>query len=283
MIGRMERLVDIAVMLGASVSGLALAAVCGMEGVGAVGAAHVVCLLVAVIVTALSELGSPRMGAFGPAVYCVLAASHPEGLLFLPLATYELTRSVRDSWPIRALAFAPAFALVAAVALGVAVESVLFAALLSLCAAALSMRTSDLLAQRSVSRRAYDELRSRELGGRNRVDVHHAPQGVPAGSISAISNGCAPSDESASSAHLTGSTPPSSSAAPARPLAFASLSEREYEVVRLVAMGLDNHEIAAAAFISEGTVRNRISSVLQKTGLKNRTQLAVTWWQTNAR
>lgn len=65
--------------------------------------------------------------------------------------------------------------------------------------------------------------------------------------------------------------------------AFSELTEREYEVVRLVAEGLDNHEISAAAFISEGTVRNRISSVLQKTGHKNRTQLAVAWWQARER
>ena len=58
-----------------------------------------------------------------------------------------------------------------------------------------------------------------------------------------------------------------------------SLPIVKYEVVALIAEGLDNHEIAAAAFISEGTVRNRISSSLQKTGYKNRTQLAVAWWQ----
>ena len=68
----------------------------------------------------------------------------------------------------------------------------------------------------------------------------------------------------------------------ARPREFECLTEREYEIVRLVAEGLDNHEIAAEAFISEGTVRNRISSVLSKTGYKNRTQLAVAWWRSRS-
>lgn len=63
-----------------------------------------------------------------------------------------------------------------------------------------------------------------------------------------------------------------------RPAPFACLTEREYEVARLVAKGLDNREIAATAFLSEGTVRNNISSILSKMDLKNRTQIAVAWW-----
>lgn len=53
------------------------------------------------------------------------------------------------------------------------------------------------------------------------------------------------------------------------------LSEKEYEVVKLVAEGLSNKEIAAEMFLSEGTVRNYISDVLEKLGLRDRTQLAV--------
>ena len=67
-------------------------------------------------------------------------------------------------------------------------------------------------------------------------------------------------------------------AAQQRPAPFACLTEREYEVARLVAKGLDNREIAATAFLSEGTVRNNISSILSKMDLKNRTQIAVAWW-----
>lgn len=55
------------------------------------------------------------------------------------------------------------------------------------------------------------------------------------------------------------------------------LGEREREITALVAEGLDNHDIAARLFLSEGTVRNRISAILDKLGLTNRTQLAILW------
>lgn len=64
-----------------------------------------------------------------------------------------------------------------------------------------------------------------------------------------------------------------------RPTPFACLTEREYEVARLVAEGLDNREIAATAYLGEGTVRNNISSILSKMSLKNRTQIAVTYYK----
>ena len=64
-----------------------------------------------------------------------------------------------------------------------------------------------------------------------------------------------------------------------RPTPFACLTEREYEVARLVAEGLDNREIAATSYLSEGTVRNNISSILSKMNLKNRTQIAVTYYK----
>lgn len=59
--------------------------------------------------------------------------------------------------------------------------------------------------------------------------------------------------------------------------ALATLSERERDVARLVAQGLDNRQIAAQLFLSEGTVRNRISDILDKLALTNRTQLAIAW------
>lgn len=60
-------------------------------------------------------------------------------------------------------------------------------------------------------------------------------------------------------------------------LSLANLTERELEIVTYVARGLDNREIAAEVFASEGTVRNHISAILQKTGLRNRTQLAIAY------
>ena len=61
--------------------------------------------------------------------------------------------------------------------------------------------------------------------------------------------------------------------------ALSSLTEREREVVRAVAEGLDNAEAADALCMSEGTLRNHISSVLAKLGLRNRTQIAVFYYR----
>ncbi len=60
---------------------------------------------------------------------------------------------------------------------------------------------------------------------------------------------------------------------------MAALTERERDIAALVAEGLDNREIAAALYLSEGTVRNHISVMLQKLALRNRTQLAIAWWR----
>jgi len=53
------------------------------------------------------------------------------------------------------------------------------------------------------------------------------------------------------------------------------LSEREEEVLRLLAQGLSNREIAARAHLAEGTVKNYVSSILSKTGARDRTQAAL--------
>ena len=54
------------------------------------------------------------------------------------------------------------------------------------------------------------------------------------------------------------------------------ISEREIDVVRLVAEGLSNKEIAKSLHVSVHTVETHIRHMLTKTGLVNRTQLA-TW------
>ncbi len=66
-----------------------------------------------------------------------------------------------------------------------------------------------------------------------------------------------------------------------RPDVFADLTEREWEVVEAISRGLDNAEIADVVFMSAGTVRNHISSILSKLGLKNRTQIAVAYFRAN--
>jgi NarL family two-component system response regulator LiaR len=53
------------------------------------------------------------------------------------------------------------------------------------------------------------------------------------------------------------------------------LSEREREVLRLLAQGMSNPEIAHRLYLSEGTVRNYVSTILAKLGVADRTQAAV--------
>ena len=60
---------------------------------------------------------------------------------------------------------------------------------------------------------------------------------------------------------------------------FTELSEREFDVLRLIAAGQSNAEIAAALVISENTVKTHISNLLQKLHLSDRTQAAVYAWQ----
>ncbi len=55
----------------------------------------------------------------------------------------------------------------------------------------------------------------------------------------------------------------------------AELSERELEVLRLIANGKDNSQIAAALHISPKTVKNHISNILMKLQIENRIQAAV--------
>lgn len=57
------------------------------------------------------------------------------------------------------------------------------------------------------------------------------------------------------------------------------ITDKEYEIIELVAQGLSNKEIAAKLFLSEGTVRNYISLVLEKLELRDRTQLAIFYYR----
>lgn len=55
----------------------------------------------------------------------------------------------------------------------------------------------------------------------------------------------------------------------------AGLNENERRIIRAVGHGLSNREISGKLYLSEGTVRNYISSILLKLGLRDRTQLAI--------
>jgi len=52
-------------------------------------------------------------------------------------------------------------------------------------------------------------------------------------------------------------------------------SERELGIMELISKGLSNREIAKQLYITEGTVKNYITSILNKTGLEHRTQVAI--------
>lgn len=56
------------------------------------------------------------------------------------------------------------------------------------------------------------------------------------------------------------------------------ISEKEREIMELVAAGMSNKEIAAQLYLSEGTVRNYLSTLLEKLALRDRTQLAVYYY-----
>jgi DNA-binding NarL/FixJ family response regulator len=60
-----------------------------------------------------------------------------------------------------------------------------------------------------------------------------------------------------------------------RPEPIAALTERQRQVLRLVAEGLDNAQIAERMEISQRTARAHVSSVLERLGVENRTQAAV--------
>ena len=60
---------------------------------------------------------------------------------------------------------------------------------------------------------------------------------------------------------------------------FTTLTEREMDVIKLIARGLTNRKIAEELVISEGTVKGHVSNILSKLHLADRTQAAVYAWQ----
>lgn len=69
-----------------------------------------------------------------------------------------------------------------------------------------------------------------------------------------------------------GTTPTQS---PPAPPSLAELTPREKEVLRLIATGASNREIAQELYISEGTVKNHVTNILNRLNLRDRTQAAI--------
>lgn len=56
------------------------------------------------------------------------------------------------------------------------------------------------------------------------------------------------------------------------------ITEKDFQLIKLVAKGLNNKEIADELFLSEGTIRNYLSCILEKLDLRDRTQLAIYYY-----
>lgn len=57
------------------------------------------------------------------------------------------------------------------------------------------------------------------------------------------------------------------------------ITEKEKEIIALIAEGLSNREIAGKLYLSEGTVRNAVSVIMDKLGFKRRTQIAIFYYK----
>jgi len=60
---------------------------------------------------------------------------------------------------------------------------------------------------------------------------------------------------------------------------FVELTDRELDVLRMIAVGKNNQEIAAELVVSESTVKTHITNLLSKLHVKDRTQAAAYAWQ----
>ncbi len=75
--------------------------------------------------------------------------------------------------------------------------------------------------------------------------------------------------------HLIGKTPESEMEL----LSKSGITEKEHEIITKIADGLSNKEISELLYLSEGTIRNNISTILEKLNLRDRTQIAIYYYK----
>lgn len=66
---------------------------------------------------------------------------------------------------------------------------------------------------------------------------------------------------------------------PSKTLDKYAISPREQDIIAKIAEGLSNKEISEILFLSEGTIRNNISTILEKLNLRDRTQIAIFYYK----
>lgn len=66
---------------------------------------------------------------------------------------------------------------------------------------------------------------------------------------------------------------------PSKNLDKFGISPREHDIITRIAEGLSNKEISEILFLSEGTIRNNISTILEKLNLRDRTQIAIFYYK----
>lgn len=276
----MERIIDKAIVFSCCLMAAAVAMAQTMPGnTPNASFALVAMTLLAIVSTALCETARDAARYLAPLTYCAATCFVPAGTFFLPLVAYDFMRCIHEASPVRFLIASAAFALVVSTVREPHGALALFALV---CATAtgvvLSARTNKLIARWRIGHRTRDALRARALALQAEnaslaeelaeTEAEREAQLARSAGIEAVGG-----RDGEDGAGNGGARNP-----PLRPAAFAHLTEREYEVAVLVSQGLDNREIAACAYMSEGTVRNHISSILAKMHLKNRTQIAVAYY-----
>lgn len=201
---------------------------------------HVVIgILLSVSLVCICDMAGLRWRIIAQLAFLICTLALPSVLPFLPVCAYAMLHE--RMWLLRVVWVVP---LVAALSFGgcAAVECAVIAIA---CAAAMLMGVKDarVHAECAGMRFAFDDLRERNL---ELLSERESDAAVDADRV-------------------------------VEP--FCNLTEREYAVAKLVAEGMDNRDIAASLFLSEGTVRNHISSILGKLELSNRTQIAIMYYK----